>query len=147
MPKQRRQHYLTYTATRSQWQFQLSKISQENGDVYENRHYLWDTLSISFMCFIFCCWIQNYHVVREWNYRRGFNWWLVLLTTHPHDSKLQAITSSPLISTIHKSPQQPLSLFQPALSSSAVPWQRLRTLEIFQLHYFSLPYTTYTQAT
>jgi hypothetical protein len=29
MPKQRRQHYLTYTATRSQWQFQLSKISQQ----------------------------------------------------------------------------------------------------------------------
>jgi hypothetical protein len=29
MPEQRRQHYLTYTATRSQWQFQLSKISQQ----------------------------------------------------------------------------------------------------------------------
>jgi hypothetical protein len=29
MPKQRWQHYLTYTATRSHWQFQLSKISQQ----------------------------------------------------------------------------------------------------------------------
>jgi hypothetical protein len=29
MPKQWRQHYLIYTATRSQWQFQLSKISQQ----------------------------------------------------------------------------------------------------------------------
>jgi hypothetical protein len=28
MPEQRWQHYLTYTATRSEWQFQLSKISQ-----------------------------------------------------------------------------------------------------------------------
>jgi hypothetical protein len=46
MPKQRRQQYLTYTATRSHWQFQLSQISQQTV-MYENRHYLWDTLSIS----------------------------------------------------------------------------------------------------
>jgi hypothetical protein len=29
MPKQRQQHYLIYTATRSQWQSQLSKLSQQ----------------------------------------------------------------------------------------------------------------------
>jgi hypothetical protein len=32
-----------------------------------------------------------------------------LLTTYAHDSELQAITAPPLISTIHKSPQHPLS--------------------------------------
>jgi hypothetical protein len=51
-----------------------------------------------------------------------------------HDSELQVITAPPLISTIHKSPEQPLSLFQPAVSSPAVLWQLLLTVEIFQLH-------------
>jgi hypothetical protein len=43
-------------------------------------------------------------------------------------------TAPPLISTIHKSPQHPLSLFKPAVFSPAVPWQRLLTVEIPQLH-------------
>jgi hypothetical protein len=34
-----------------------------------------------------------------------------LLTTYTHDWELQAITAPPLISTIHKSPQHPLSIF------------------------------------
>jgi hypothetical protein len=55
------------------------------------------------------------------------------LTTSTHDSELQVITVPQLI-TIHKSPQHPLSLFQPAVSLPAVPWQRLQTVEIFQLH-------------
>jgi hypothetical protein len=50
-----------------------------------------------------------------------------LLTTYTHDLELQAITAPPLISTIHQSPQHPLSLFQPAVSSPAFPWQRLLT--------------------
>jgi hypothetical protein len=37
---------------------------------------------------------------------------------------------------LHKSPQHPLSLFQPAVSSRAVPWQRLLTVEILQLPAF-----------
>jgi hypothetical protein len=41
-----------------------------------------------------------------------------LLATYTHDSELQAITAPPLISTIHKSPQHPLSLFQPAVFTS-----------------------------
>jgi hypothetical protein len=41
-----------------------------------------------------------------------------LLTTYTHDSELQTITAPPLISTIHKSPQHPLSLFQPAVFTS-----------------------------
>jgi hypothetical protein len=43
--------------------------------------------------------------------RRGLNWILDLLTTYTHDSELQAITASPLIATIHKSPQHPLNFY------------------------------------
>jgi hypothetical protein len=58
-----------------------------------------------------------------------------LLTTYTHYSELQAITAPPLISTTYKSPQHALSLlFQPAISSPAVPWQRLLTVEILLLH-------------
>jgi hypothetical protein len=71
--------------------------------------------------------------LRVCDYRRGLNWWLDLLTTYTHDSKLQAITVSPLIATIHKSTQHPQSIFHPTVSS-AVPWQRLLTVEILQLH-------------
>jgi hypothetical protein len=35
---------------------------------------------------------------------------------------------------LHKSQQHPLSLFQLAVSSSAVLWQRRLTVEIIQLH-------------
>jgi hypothetical protein len=54
--------------------------------------------------------------------RRGLGWILDLLTTYTQDSELQALTAPPLISTIHTSPQHPLSLFQPAVSLLAVPW-------------------------
>jgi hypothetical protein len=43
----------------------------------------------------------------------AFSAWTKLLT---RDSELQVITALSLISTLHKSPQHPLSLFQPALS-------------------------------
>jgi hypothetical protein len=49
-------------------------------------------------------------------------------------SLLQVITTLSLISTCYKTPQHPLSLFQPAVPSPAVPWQRLPTVEILQLH-------------
>jgi hypothetical protein len=68
------------------------------------------------------------------NYRQCLDWWMDLLTTYTHDWKVQIITALPLISTIHRSPQHPLSLFQSAVSSPAVPWQRFLTVEIFQLH-------------
>jgi hypothetical protein len=45
------------------------------------------------------------------DYRRGLDWWMDLLTTYTYDSELQAITAPPLISTIHKSSQHPLSHF------------------------------------
>jgi hypothetical protein len=57
-----------------------------------------------------------------------------LLITYTHDSEIQAVTTSPLISRIHKSPQYPLSVFKHVLSSPAVPWQRLLKVEILQLH-------------
>jgi hypothetical protein len=72
--------------------------------------------------------------VYQCEYRRGKNWLMDLLTTYTHDSELQAITAPSLISTLYKSPQHTLSLFQPAVSSLAVPWQRILTVEILQLH-------------
>jgi hypothetical protein len=51
-----------------------------------------------------------------------------------HDSELHTITASSLISTIHKSPQHPIRLFKPTVSSPAVLLQRLLTLENLQLH-------------
>jgi hypothetical protein len=39
------------------------------------------------------------------------DWLMDLLTTCIHHSELQVITASLLISTIHRSPEQPLSLF------------------------------------
>jgi hypothetical protein len=68
------------------------------------------------------------------DYRRGLDWPMDLLTTYTHDSELQAIAAPPLIFTFHKSPQHPLSLFQPAVASPAVLWQRLLTVEIRQPH-------------
>jgi hypothetical protein len=75
-----------------------------------------------------------------------------LLTIYTHDSELQIIKAPPLISTIHKSPQHTLSLFQPAVSSPTFPWQRLLTVEILQLHglkssLHSHPYRTLHQLT
>jgi hypothetical protein len=61
-------------------------------------------------------------------------WIWDLLNTCAHNSEVEAITAPPLISTIHKSPQQPLNLFNPAVSLSAVPCQRLLTVDILQLH-------------
>jgi hypothetical protein len=50
-----------------------------------------------------------------------------------HNLELQVITAPLLISTIHGSPQHLLSLFQPAVSIPAVPWQRF-----WQWRFFSL---------
>jgi hypothetical protein len=75
------------------------------------------------------------------------DWKMDLLTTYIHDSEIQAITAPPLISTIHKLPQHPLSLFHSVMSLPAVPWQRHLTVEILQLHAHKssihrLPYRT-----
>jgi hypothetical protein len=74
------------------------------------------------------------HVFRDCDYRWGMDWWMSLLTTYTHDSELQVITVLLLISTLHKSPQHLPSLFQPAVSSLSISWQRLLTVEILQLH-------------
>jgi hypothetical protein len=46
---------------------------------------------------------------------------LDFLIAYVHHSELQVITVPLLTSTVHRSPQYPLSLFQPAVSSAAVP--------------------------
>jgi hypothetical protein len=69
----------------------------------------------------------------EWTIDGVLNSLLDLLTTYTQDSELEAITAPSLISTIHKSAQHPLSLFQPAVFSPVIPWQRLLTMEILQL--------------
>jgi hypothetical protein len=68
-----------------------------------------------------------------------------VLTTYTHNLELQAITVLPLISSIQKSPQPPLSIFQSVVPSPAVAWQLLLTLEILHLHAlkFSLHSLTY----
>jgi hypothetical protein len=71
-------------------------------------------------------------------YRRGLDWWRDFLPTYTHDSELQAITTLSLIYTLYKSPQHPLRLFQPAVSSPAAPWQRLLTVEFLQLQVFRI---------
>jgi hypothetical protein len=52
---------------------------------------------------------------------------------YTHHSELQAVTVPLLFSTTQKSPQHSLTSFQPAVSSPAVPWQRLLIMEILQL--------------
>jgi hypothetical protein len=47
------------------------------------------------------------------DYIQGLDLWINLLTTNTYDSEIQAITAPPLTSTIHTTPQHPLSLFQP----------------------------------
>jgi hypothetical protein len=53
-------------------------------------------------------------------YGRGMDWWMDLLITCTHHSELQVrVITAPLsISTIQRSPQHPLNLFQPAVFSS-----------------------------
>jgi hypothetical protein len=55
------------------------------------------------------------------------------LLTNIYHSELRVLTLS-FIFTLHRSPQHLLSIFQSAMSSSAVPRQRLLTVEILQLH-------------
>jgi hypothetical protein len=47
-------------------------------------------------------------------YRRSMDWILDLLTLCTHHSELQVITALSPVSTLYKSPQHPLRLFQPA---------------------------------
>jgi hypothetical protein len=56
------------------------------------------------------------------------DWILDILITYTHHSELQVITALWIISTIHRSSQHQLKLFQ-----TVDPWQRLLTVEILQL--------------
>jgi hypothetical protein len=66
---------------------------------------------------------------------------------HLYARLVSTVTELSLSSTIHKSPQHQLSVFQPAVSSSAVPWQRLLTVEILQLHSFKFYFHSSTEFT
>jgi hypothetical protein len=68
------------------------------------------------------------------DYRRGLNCYMDLLTILTHDFEMLAITAPPLISTVHEPPQHSLSLFQPAVFSPDIFWQRLLIQQILQLH-------------
>jgi hypothetical protein len=63
------------------------------------------------------------------DYKRGLDWWIDLLTTYTHHSKLQVITALSLISALYKS----LAHAKSSQSSLDVFWQRLLTVEILQL--------------
>jgi hypothetical protein len=58
------------------------------------------------------------------------DWILDLLSTCTQNSELQVITALLLISTLYKLLLQTLSLLQLVVSPTAVPWQRLLTVEI-----------------
>jgi hypothetical protein len=60
--------------------------------------------------------VRYYEILLLLSWFRGdhrwcLDWWMDLLTTYTHDSELQALTTLSLISTIHGSPQHPISLF------------------------------------
>jgi hypothetical protein len=57
-----------------------------------------------------------YDVYVMCDYRRGMDWILDLVISYTHHSELPVTTALLLISPIHKSPQNPLSLFQLAVS-------------------------------
>jgi hypothetical protein len=57
------------------------------------------------------------------HYRRGFDWWMDLLTTYTHNSELQVITAPWLIYTPYKS----LAHAKCSQSSLVVSWQRILT--------------------
>jgi hypothetical protein len=57
------------------------------------------------------------------------DWWVDLLTIYKHNSKLQAITTLSLISTLYKSPAHAKS----SQSSLDISWQRILTMKILQL--------------
>jgi hypothetical protein len=91
--------------------------------------------------------VGNYILTCRSDSRRGFGLHIAFID----HSKIQATTAPSLISTIHKSPQHLLSIFQPAVSSPTVPCQWLLTVEILPLHALkfslhSLPHSTHSVA-
>jgi hypothetical protein len=68
----------------------------------------------------------------KFDYRRGLDWWIYLLTTYTtRDSEVQVIKAPSLIYTLYKSLKYVLSLL--SLLSLVVSWQRILTMEILQL--------------
>jgi hypothetical protein len=80
------------------------------------------------------------------DYSQSTDWKFDLLTPLRTTHNYSTTTNLHTLQT----PQNPLSLFQHAVSQSAIPWQRLLTVEIFQLHVlrsscYSCPRRTHCQ--
>jgi hypothetical protein len=82
-----------------------------------------------------------------WHYRRGLDGWYDLLTTYTYE--LVSTRNYSATANLHNShiTTALAKLFQPAVSSLAVLWQRPLTVEILQLHslkfsLYRLPYRT-----
>jgi hypothetical protein len=58
---------------------------------------------------------NNTVTIYVWDYGRGMDWWMNLLTTDINHSELQLITALLIISTLHKSPKHQITLFQRAV--------------------------------
>jgi hypothetical protein len=68
---------------------------------------------------------QNIHIVFGLDY--------LIYCTYTHHSEMQGNIALSLISTIHSSPHRTISFLRPAVSSQALLWQRILTMEILQL--------------
>jgi hypothetical protein len=73
------------------------------------------------VAFIRICLMHHIVTIRRCDCRRGVDSWMDLSTASTHDLKIQAITAPPLICRFQKSPQHPLSLFQPACLHQPFP--------------------------
>jgi hypothetical protein len=111
---------------------------------------MWEPRRLTNLWASIVCYRNSFILRYDSTVRRPSTWYWIYWT-HTHNSELQAITASPLIFTIHKSTQHSLSLFQPVMSSAAVFWHRLLTMEVLPLHVLKsclhrLPYRTHLAA-
>jgi hypothetical protein len=108
-----------------------------------NRSRNWCVCQAVILCFEKSSYLHTQQIIVYTNdYRRGLDCWVDSLASYTHDLELQIITAPPPISTIHKSPQHPLSSLHPVVSSPAVPWQQLLTVEFLRLHAIRSSLTT-----
>jgi hypothetical protein len=94
---------------------------------------IWTESIVCWIIFSLCHMVYTVTYLWMCDYRRGMDRILDLLTTCTHHPEVQVITALSLISTLYKPPQHALNLFQPAVSSSVVPYQQPLTVGILQL--------------
>jgi hypothetical protein len=87
-----------------------------------------------FLPYLFELMIYDPILFRYWHhYKQDIHWRIDLSTPYIYHSELQVFTALLLFSAIYRSSQHMLSLFQPAVSPTAIPWQWLLAVEILQL--------------